>query len=68
MKNKVPDTIMGRESRSRHMGIERELLAKYKMLEQVADQKYDELDEIFQKLAEIKAEIEYHRRKQEREQ
>ena len=68
MKNKVPCTAIGRESRSRHMGIERELLAKRKMLEQQAHKKFDELDVIHQRIVETNAEIEKAREKQVIEQ
>ena len=64
-KEKVPNAIVARASKASHMGKERELLAKRQMLEQQAQKKYDELDEIFQKLADTKADIEHHRRKQE---
>ena len=68
MKEKVPSTSMGRESRSRYMGIERELLAKRQMLRQEAHKKYDELDIIHQRIVETKAEIEKARENQELEQ
>ena len=67
MKNKVPSTIIGRGSRSRYMGIERELLAKRQMLEQEAHKKYDELDIIHQRIMETNAEIEKARENQKRE-
>jgi len=67
-KNEVPDTIMGRGSRSRHMGIERELLAKRQMLEQDAHKKFDELEVIFQQIVETDKEIEEQREKQVTEQ
>ena len=50
---------------SGHMGKERELLAKLRMLEQEARQKYDELDIIFQQIIETKAKIEEQRQKQQ---
>ena len=50
---------------SRHMGREREFLAKLRMLEQDAYRKYDELDEIFQQIVETKAKIEEQRQKQQ---
>ena len=65
MKNKVPSTIIGRGSRSRYMGIERELLAKLQMLEQDAHKKYDELDVIFQQIVETDKKIEEQRQKQQ---
>ena len=65
MKNKVPSTIIGRGSRSRYMGIERELLAKRQMLRQEAHKKYDELDIIHQRIVETNAEIEKVREKQQ---
>ena len=68
MNEKVPSTSMGRESRSRYMGIERELLAKRQMLEQDAHKKYDELDIIHQRICETNAEIEKAREKQVLEQ
>ena len=68
MKNKVPSTIIGRGSRSRYMGIERELLAKRQMLRQEAHKKYDELDIIHQRIVETNAEIEKVREKQVIEQ
>ena len=49
---------------SRHMGQERELLAKRKMLKNDAQKKFDELDEIFQQIAETNAKIEKQRKKQ----
>ena len=49
---------------SGHMGKERELLAKLRMLEQDAYKKYDELDIIFQHIVETKAKIEEQREKQ----
>ena len=64
MKNKSPYTTIGRESRSRYMGIERELLAKGEMLQQEAHKKYDELDIIHQRIVENNAEIEKAREKQ----
>ena len=68
LKNKVPSTIIGRGSRSRYMGIERELLAKREMLQQEAHKKYDELDIIHQRIVETNAEIEKVREKQVIEQ
>ena len=68
MKNKVPSTIIGRESRSRYMGIERELLAKRQMLEQQAHKIFDKLDIIHQRIVETNAEIEKAREKQVIEQ
>ena len=62
--DKVPSTSIGRESRSRYMGIERELLAKRQMLQQEAHKKYDELDIIHQRICETNAEIEQAREKQ----
>ena len=50
---------------SRHMGREREFLAKLRMLEQDAYRKYDELDEIFQQIVETNAKIEEQRQKQQ---
>ena len=49
---------------SGHMGKERELLAKRRMLEQDAHKKYDELDVIFQKIVETDKKIEEQREKQ----
>jgi len=49
---------------SAHMGKERELLAKRRMLEEDARKKYDELDVIFQKIWEVNKEIEEQREKQ----
>ena len=46
------------------MGIERELLAKRKMLEEKAREKYDELDAIFQQIWETNQKIEDQREKQ----
>lgn len=63
-KEKPPSTIVARASRAAHMGKERELLAKRRMLEQKAYQKYDELDEIFQKIVETDTKIEEQRQKQ----
>ena len=68
MNRKVPSTIIGRASRSRYMGIERELLAKRQMLRQEAHKKYDELDIIHQRIVETNAEIEKVREKQVIEQ
>lgn len=68
MKEKVPSTIVGRASQAAHMGKERELLAKRRMLEQDARKKYDELDIIFQQIAETNAKIEEQIQKQVREQ
>ena len=62
--DKVPSTTLGCGSRSRHMGIERNLLIKRAMLEDEARKKYDELDAIFQKIWEINTEIEEQREKQ----
>ena len=53
---------------SGHMGKERELLAKLRMLEQDAYKKYDELDIIFQQIVETNAKIEEQREKQVIEQ
>ena len=64
LKEKVPSTAIGRESRSRYMGIERELLAKREMLQQEAHKKFDELDVIHQRICETNAEIEKAREKQ----
>jgi len=47
------------------MGKERELLAKRRMLEQIARNKYDELDEIFQQITETDEKIEEQREKQQ---
>jgi hypothetical protein len=47
---KVPSTIAG--SGSRHMGLERELLAKRQMLEQDAKKIFDDLDTLFQQVIE----------------
>jgi len=60
---KVPSTVVA--SRSAHMGKERELLAKRRMLEQIARNKYDELDEIFQQITETDEKIEEQREKQQ---
>ena len=49
---------------SGHMGKERELLAKRQMLKQRAHKKYDELEIIFQQIAETDAKIEEQREKQ----
>jgi len=49
---------------SAHMGKERELLAKRRMLEEDARKKYDELDVIFQKIWEVNKLIEEQREKQ----
>ena len=68
MNEKVPSTSIGRGSRSRYMGIERELLTKLRMLEQDAHKKYDELDIIHQRIVETNAEIEKVREKQVIEQ
>ena len=68
MNRKVPSTSIGRESRSRYMGIERELLAKRQMLEQQAHKMFDELDIIHQRIVETNAEIEKAREKQVIEQ
>ena len=65
MKEKVPDTIVARASKASHMGKERELLTKLRMLEQDAHKKYDELDIIHQRIVETKAEIEKVREKQQ---
>ena len=65
MNGKVPSTSIGRGSRSRYMGIERELLAKRQMLRQEAHKKYDELDIIHQRIVETNAEIEKVREKQQ---
>ena len=50
---------------SGHMGKERELLALRRILERDAQRKYDELDLIFQRLADTKAKIEEQRQKQQ---
>ena len=50
---------------SGHMGRERELLAKRRMLEQDAHKKYDELDVIFQQIVETDKKIEEQRQKQQ---
>ena len=50
---------------SRHMGREREFLAKLRMLEQEQQKKYDELDEIFQQIVDTNAKIEEQRQKQQ---
>ena len=50
---------------SGHMGRERELLAKRKMLAQEAHKKYDELDVIFQQIVETDKKIEEQRQKQQ---
>ena len=68
MKEKVPDTIVARASKASHMGKERELLTKLRMLEQDAHKKYYELDIIFQQIVETKAKIEEQREKQVIEQ
>ena len=68
MKEEVPDTIVARASTAAHMGKERELLAKKRMLEQDARKKYDELDEIFQQIAEVTNKIEEQILKQVKEQ
>ena len=49
---------------SGHMGKERELLAKRKMLAQEAHKKYDELDVLFQQIVETDKKIEEQRQKQ----
>jgi len=49
------------------MGIERELLAKRRMLEQDAHKKYDELEVIFQQIWETNKKIEEQREKQQKE-
>lgn len=64
MNKKVPSTRAG--CGSRHMAIERELLAKRQMLEQEARKKYDELDVIFQQIHETDQKIEEQRDKQTR--
>lgn len=61
---KVPSTTAG--CGSRHMAIERELLAKRQMLVQDAKKKYDELDVIFQQIHETDKKIEEQRDKQTR--
>ena len=50
---------------SAHMGKERELLARRRMLEQDAYKKYDELDAIFQQITETNLKIEEQRQKQQ---
>lgn len=65
MKEKLPDTIVARASKASHFGKERELLAKRRMLEQKAHQKYDELDIIFQQIVETDEKIEDQRQKQQ---
>lgn len=65
-RKKVPSTTAGRGSR--HMAQERELLAKRKMLEQDAHKIFDELEMIFQRMAETDEKIEEQRKKQEIEQ
>ncbi len=64
---RLPNAIMARASRARHMGLERELLAKRRMLEQDVRKKYDELDEIFQQIVETNKKIEAQRDKQLKE-
>ncbi len=67
---RLPSAIVARASKAAHMGKERELLAKRRMLENDARKKYDELDEIFQQIVETDQKIEKQRQKQlkEREQ
>lgn len=67
MNDKLPSAIVGRASAAAHMGKERELLAKRRMLEQDARKKYDELDAIFQQIVETDKKIEEQREKQEKE-
>ena len=66
-KEKLPSAIVARASKAAHMGKERELLAKRRILEQNAYQKYDELDEIFQQIVETDKKIEEQRQKQIKE-
>ena len=60
----VPSTRAGR---GRHMAQERELLARRRMLEDKAKEKYDELEVIFQQIKETNEKIEEQREKQTKE-